>query len=100
MSIDRLLVGFRSVLAIRVRRLELEVSSCHVLGDLHKILWPLHLHAFASDRVLSCSHFLCSQRWISRHFKCLQWEGKRAGKGQWEEKREGESEGAGGKEGR
>ena len=57
MSIDRLRVGSRSVLAIRVRRLELEISSCRVLGDLHKISWPLHLHAFASDRIFELQSF-------------------------------------------
>ena len=59
MSIDRLLVGSRSVLAIRVtvRRLELEISSCHVLSDLHKISWPRHLHEFASDRVFELKSF-------------------------------------------
>ena len=34
-----------------MRRPELAISSCHVLGDLHKISWPPYLHAFASDRV-------------------------------------------------
>ena len=57
MSIDRLLVGSRSVWAIRVRRLEPEISSCRVLGDLHKISWPLHLHAFASARIFELQSF-------------------------------------------
>ena len=60
MSIDRLPVGSRSVLAIRVRRLELEISSCRVLGDLHKFHGPftvLHLHAFASDRIFELQSF-------------------------------------------
>ena len=44
-------------MAIRMPRLELEISSCRVLRDLHKISWPLQLHAFASDRIFELHSF-------------------------------------------
>ena len=49
-------------MAIRVRRagglsLELAILSCRVLCDLHNRSWPLHLHAFAADRVVELQSF-------------------------------------------
>ena len=68
-------VGFRSVLATRIWRLEQKLSwqfqVVAALGDLHKTWWPLHLHAFASDPVIELQSFPLQSDQDVTCFKCL-----------------------------